>query len=100
MTTENWQAHGTNVLLRMLPEESEVGGIGIPDSGQDRPKRGIVVDPGTGIKTESGNVIPNDVEVGETVLVSKFGGHDIDHDGVKYRIVAADDVICGMDDTA
>ena len=96
MSVDTWQAHGANVLLRMLPEDDEAGGVEIPDVAQDRPKRGVVVHPGTGIIDADGNNVPSGVEENDTVLVSKFGGTDIIAGGIKYRVVKAEDIICTL----
>ena len=88
------QPLGDRVLVEPA-EEKEVkkGGIIIPDSAKEKPSESVVVALGTGKTDDSGNKIPFEVKVGDTVLVSKYGGTEIKLDGKEYKILNSDDIL-------
>jgi len=85
---------GDRVLVEPA-EEKEVkkGGIIIPDSAKEKPSESVVVALGTGKTDDSGKKIPFEVKVGDTVLVSKYGGTEIKLDGKEYKILNSDDIL-------
>jgi chaperonin GroES len=66
-------------------EEVSKGGIIIPDRAKEKALRGTVVAVGPGARNKEGTLIPMEVEVGDVVLFTRYGGADID--------AAEDDVI-------
>ena len=79
-----------NVLI--LPDEAEEvtkGGIIIPTTAKERPTKGKVIAVGPGIKDE-----PMELKEGDVVLYSKYGGTEITHDGVEYKLMHQTDVFC------
>ena len=91
----NLQPLGDRLIVEPLEEEqTTVGGIVLPDTALEKPQRGTVIAAGPGAKnTESGEVIPLDVAVGDTVVFSKYGGTDIRVDGTDYLILRESDVL-------
>ena len=89
------QPLGDRLIVEPLEEEqTTVGGIVLPDTALEKPQRGTVIAAGPGAKnTESGEVIPLDVAVGDTVVFSKYGGTDIRVDGTDYLILRESDVL-------
>jgi len=82
------------VLLRRLDAAEEVsGGIIIPDSAKEKPLEAKVVAIGPGKRLDDGSNAPMTLEVGETVLVGKYGGTEITLDGDDYLIVREDEVL-------
>jgi chaperonin GroES len=82
------------ILLRRLEAEEVVrGGIIIPDTAQEKPQEAEVVAVGDGRRTEQGDRLPLEVEVGDRVLISKYGGSDVKIDGVDHVIMREDDVL-------
>lgn len=69
------------------------GGIIIPDTAKEKPKQGRVVAVGPGTRDDSGNRIPVDVAVGDTVLFSQWSGVEIDLNGRKYLVMKESDII-------
>lgn len=66
---------GDRVLVRQLEaEEKTTGGIIIPTQAQERPARGIVLAVGPGRVDSSGDLVPVEIQVGDEVDYSKFGG--------------------------
>ena len=75
-------------------EETTASGLVIPDSAQEKPQQGEVLAVGPGKRSEqSGDVIPVDVSVGDTVVYSKYGGTEITIDGDDLLILSARDVL-------
>ena len=82
------------ILLRRLEAEEVVrGGIIIPDTAQEKPLEAKVVAVGDGRRNDEGERLPLDVEVGDLVLISKYGGSDVKIDGVDHVIMREDDVL-------
>src|ERR671918_1734251 len=81
------------VLVR--PEEGEprtASGIVIPDTAKEKPQEGTVLAVGPG-RFEDGNRVPLDVQVGDKVLYSKYGGTEVKYAGEEYLVLSARDVL-------
>jgi len=75
-------------------EQTTVSGIVIPDTAKEKPQQGEVVAAGPGRRSEqTGEVIPLDVKVGDTVVYSKYGGTEITIDGEDLLILTSRDVL-------
>ena len=82
------------ILLRRLEAEEVVrGGIIIPDTAQEKPLEAEVVAVGDGRRNDEGERLPLEVEVGDRVLISKYGGSDVKIDGVDHVIMREDDAL-------
>jgi chaperonin GroES len=68
-------------------------GIILPDTAKERPQEGEVMAVGTGRIMDDGTVVPLQVQVGDTVLFSKYGGTEIKISGEEYIILREDDVL-------
>jgi len=85
------------VLVKRLDGNAVTkGGIIIPDTAQEKPQTGIVVSVGKGERDSNGNLIPNEVAVGDKVLFSKWGGTEIKLDGNDYLLMKQSDIL-GVD---
>ena len=63
-------------------EETTASGLVIPDTAKEKPQFGQVLAVGAGRRSEqTGELIPLDVKVGDTVVYSKYGGTEITIDG-------------------
>ena len=63
-------------------EERTASGLVIPDTAKEKPQQGTVLAVGPGKRAEStGELIPLDVKVGDTVLYSKYGGTEVTVEG-------------------
>jgi chaperonin GroES len=82
------------VLIQPL-EEKEVkkGSIIIPDTAKEKPQQGTVVALGTGKLDEHGKTVDFNVKVGDKVLISKYGGTEIQIDDGTYLIMREDDIL-------
>src|SRR3954468_17683118 len=75
-------------------EETTVSGLVIPDTAKEKPQQGEVLAVGPGRRSEqSGELIPLDIEVGDSVVYSKYGGTEITLDGEEVLILNARDVL-------
>ena len=79
------------------PSESDqttASGLVIPDTAKEKPQQGEVLAVGPGRRAENtGELIPFDVAVGDTVVYSKYGGTEITVDGEDLLILSARDVL-------
>ena len=76
------------------PEETTVSGLIIPDTAKEKPQQGEVLAVGPGRRAETtGEVIPIDISVGDTVVYSKYGGTEITVDGEDLLILTSRDVL-------
>ncbi len=81
-------------------EETTVSGLVIPDTAKEKPQQGEVLAVGPGRRAEnSGELIPLDIEVGDTVVYSKYGGTEITIDGEDLLILAGRDVLAKVHST-
>ncbi|HYT78964.1 MAG TPA: co-chaperone GroES [Actinomycetota bacterium] len=81
--------------IAVLPSEEEqttVSGIVIPDTAKEKPQEGEVMAVGPG-RFEDGQRVPMDVNVGDTVIYSKYGGTEVKVEGDEYLILSARDVL-------
>ena len=81
------------VVEPLSAEETTAGGIVLPDAAQEKPQRGSVVAVGPGRLLESGERAAVGVVVGDEVLFGKFGGADIEVDGLEVKILRESDIL-------
>ena len=85
--------HDRLLVRRIEEQESEKGGIIIPDTAKEKPQEGEVVAVGGGKKTEEGKVIPLDVKTGERILFGKYSGTEIKISDEELLILREDEVL-------
>ena len=75
-------------------EEKTASGLVIPDTAKEKPQQGTVLAVGPGRRSEqTGEIIPLDVKVGDTVVYSKYGGTEITNSGEDLLILTSRDVL-------
>ncbi len=75
-------------------EETTASGLVIPDTAKEKPQQGEVLAVGPGRRSDtSGEIIPLDVKVGDTVVYSKYGGTEITEGGEDLLILNGRDVL-------
>ena len=74
-------------------ETTTASGIVIPDTAKEKPQEGTVLSVGPGRIDDKGNRIPLDVNVGDVVLYSKYGGTEVKYAGEEYLVLSARDVL-------
>ena len=86
--------HDRVVVKRVEQETRTASGIVIPDNAAEKPDQGEVLSVGPGRRSDqTGDLIPLDVQVGDTVVYSKYGGTEITVDGEDLLILSARDVL-------
>jgi chaperonin GroES len=80
------------VVKASTAEERTSGGIVLPDAARERPQQGSVVAVGPGRLLETGERAPMTVQVGDTVIYSKYGGNEVKLDGDEYLILDQDSI--------
>ena len=69
---------GDRLIVEVLEEEeTTVSGIVLPDTAKEKPQRGRVLAVGPGARDEDGNHIAMDLEEGDEIIFSKYGGTEI-----------------------
>ena len=91
----NLKPLGDRLIVEPLEEEqTTAAGIVLPDTAQEKPQRGRVLAVGPGRRAESsGELIPLDIGVGDSVVYSKYGGTEITVDGEDLLILSSRDVL-------
>ena len=73
-------------------EEKTTSGFYIPDDAREKPNEGTVVAAGPG-RFENGYRVPMDINVGDTVLYSKYGGTEVKYNNEEYLVLSARDIL-------
>ncbi len=90
----NLQPLGDRLIVEVLEEEEmTASGIVLPDTAKEKPQRGRVLSVGPGPRDEDGEYIRMDVESGDEIIFSKYGGTDIKIGGEDYLILRESDVL-------
>jgi chaperonin GroES len=73
------QPLGDRLIVEVLDEEQEtMSGIVLPDTAKEKPQRGRVLAVGPGSRSqETGERVQMEVEEGDEVVFSKYGGTEI-----------------------
>jgi len=83
-----------HVVIRQQDEtETMYGNIIVPDAGKEKPLMGEVIATGPGLVNFHGNLIPNTIEVGATVVFPAFGGQRITVEGEEYIVMKEQDLL-------
>src|SRR6187551_2035961 len=88
---------GDRFLVEAIEEKAKKGGIIIPDIAKETPIESLVVAVGTGKTNDDGKKVFLEVNKGDRVLVSKYGGTEIKLDGKEYRLFNGDDILAVID---
>ena len=85
--------HDRVLVKRIESDEKSRGGIIIPDSAKEKPSEGEIVAIGSGVRDESGKLVPLDVKVGDRVLFGKWGGTEVKLDNEDYMVMKESDIM-------
>ena len=89
------------VVKKPEREEQTASGIILPDTVNEQGQTAIgeVVAVGPGSRNMmTGDVMPMDIKVGDSILYTKFGGTELEHNGKELIVLAEKDVIAVIDD--
>ena len=84
--------HDNVLVKRTEEEETSSGGIILSGSAKEKPSQGEVVAVGPGKVSESGDSIPMNVSVGDTVVFGQYGGNEIKLNDEEYLILGECDI--------
>ncbi|MDP6634809.1 MAG: co-chaperone GroES [Phycisphaerae bacterium] len=85
---------GEKVLIKRLEaEEMTRGGIVLPDSAKEKPRRGTILSLGDGKVLDDGTRAPFQVKKGDVVLFSSYGGTEIKVEGEEYMLMDESDIL-------
>ena len=88
------QPLGDRIIVEVLDEEATTAsGIVLPDTAQEKPQRGKVLAVGPGPRDEDGEYIKMDLEEGDEIIFSKYGGTEIKLGADEYLILRESDVL-------
>ena len=90
----NLQPLGDRLIVEVLEEdETTMSGIVLPDTAKEKPQRGNVLAVGPGPRGEDGEYNTMDVEEGDEIIFSKYGGTEIKVGGDEVLILRESDVL-------
>ncbi|HET8795071.1 co-chaperone GroES [Arthrobacter sp. H14] len=82
------------IVVRPLEaEQTTASGLVIPDTAKEKPQEGEVVAIGPGRVDDNGNRVPIDVNEGDVVIYSKYGGTEVKSSGEEFLVLSARDVL-------
>ncbi|MGH8936253.1 MAG: co-chaperone GroES [Acidimicrobiia bacterium] len=88
------QPLGDRVVVKPKEEDEArtPSGLVIPDTAKEKPQLGEVLAVGPG-EWEDGKRVPLDIEQGDLVVYSKYGGTEFKFEGEEYLILSSRDVL-------
>ncbi len=81
------------VIKSLEAEQTTASGLVIPDTAKEKPQEGEVLAVGPGRIDDKGNRVPLDVNVGDKIIFSKYGGTEVKYAGEEFLILSARDVL-------
>lgn len=89
---------GDRVLVRPSDEQDvTASGIVLPDSARKKPTEGEVLAVGSGRVLDSGQRVPVSVELGQTVIYSKYAGTEVTIEGEELILLDEDSILAVRD---
>jgi chaperonin GroES len=90
----NLKPLGDRLIVEVLDEEEQTfSGIVLPDTAKEKPQRGRVLAVGPGSRDDKGKFVPMDLEEGDEIVFSKYGGTEIKVGTDEYLILRESDVL-------
>ncbi len=80
------------VVEAIAKDETTASGIVLPESAKEKPQEGKVVAVGSG-RFENGERIALEVQVGDRILFSKYGGTEVKLKEKEYLIMRESDIL-------
>jgi chaperonin GroES len=82
------------VIIEVIEEEQiSSSGLVLTSLSKETPDQGVVISVGPGIMLGDGEMMVPEVEVGQKVIFSKYGGTDVEHEGKSYKILPYRDIL-------
>ena len=94
MAKQNLRPLGDKVILKRLEaDEVTAGGIVLPDTAKEKPKRGVVQAVGSGRLLDNGERSKMQVKKNNQVLFTSYAGTEIKIGGDEYLIMDESDIL-------
>ena len=74
-------------------EDVTAGGIVLPDSAKEKPLMGKIIAVGEGKLLDNGSRAKLSVKKNDVVLFGRYGGLDVEVDGVEYKIMRESEIL-------
>jgi chaperonin GroES len=85
---------GDRIVVKTVESEStSTGGIVLPETAKEKPQQAVVLAVGPGKLLDNGSRVAVDVQVGDKVVYSKYGGTEIKVGGEEVIILRGDDIL-------
>ena len=89
---------GDKVLVKRLEaDEITSGGIVLPDTAKEKPKRGTILSVGDGKLLDTGERQPLQVNEGDQVLFTSYAGTEVKVRGEEMIIMEENDILAVLD---
>src|ERR1700751_2333773 len=90
----NLKPLGDRLIVEVLDEEDvTTSGIVLPDTAREKPQLGRAPAGGPGSRDDNGKFVPMDLEEGDEIVFSKYGGTEIKVGVDEYLILRESDVL-------
>lgn len=94
MSHKKFKPLGNRVLVKRSEAEISKGGILLPDSAQEKPKKGEVLAVGPGKMGKDGAIKPMELKVGDQIFFGGFAGTEIKGDEEEeFLVLSEEDVL-------
>ena len=85
---------GEKILVKRLEAEGKTkGGIVLPDTAKEKPKRGKVIAVGSGKLLDNGKRGELQVKKGDEIIFASYAGTEIKLDGEEFMIMDQSDIL-------
>jgi len=87
------------VVQREEAQEKTAGGIVLPDTARDKPRKGKVLSVGEGHRSKDGALRPLTVKPGDVVLFTSYAGEEFKLDGDnEVLLMREDDILATVEE--
>ncbi len=86
------------LVQRLEAENKTAGGIVLPDTAKEKPRKGKVVAAGEGKVLDDGTLKKVQVKKGDMVLFTSYAGTEIKVDGKEYLIMDESDIMAVIEE--
>ena len=86
------------LVQRLEAEDKTAGGIVLPDTAKEKPKKGKVIAVGKGKVLDNGKLKAMQVKKRDTVLFTSYAGTEIKINGKEHLIMNESDILAIIED--
>ncbi len=81
------------IVKRVESEEKTAGGIVLPDTAKEKPKRGVILAVGNGKLLDDGRRSEMQVKKNDEIVFTSYAGSEIKINGEEYMIMDESDIL-------